>query len=266
MRLSGSPRSAFSSRVPRLAMTAVVAALTLPLAGCFLPNDPIPAGIAMPPAYRAGPRHADAALPSVVWWRGFGSRELTALVEEALTSNFDIAAAVARIVQADANSRIAGAALLPVVDLNGSATRSRASQTTGGGGRRRRFGRARQLTAPRSAPATRSTSGARTAPRSAPPKSSPSPAASIARSSRSPRSSASPIRISWCCRRRIGCASRATTSPPPRASTTWSSSASTSAPRPRSTPRSRKASSTPSALRSRRWSRPCGRTSPRSRC
>ena len=60
--------------------------------------------------------------------------ELTALIEEALTSNFDVAAAVARIVQADANARIAGAALLPVVDLNGSATRSRSSQTTGGGG------------------------------------------------------------------------------------------------------------------------------------
>ena len=45
------------------------------------------------------------ALPSVVWWRGFGSKELTDLIEEALTSNFDVAAAVARIVQADANSR-----------------------------------------------------------------------------------------------------------------------------------------------------------------
>ena len=73
----------------------------------------------MPPAYRAGPRHADAALPSVVWWRGFRSKELTDLIEEALTSNFDVAAAVARIVQADANARVAGAALLPVVDLNG---------------------------------------------------------------------------------------------------------------------------------------------------
>ena len=49
----------------------------------------------------------------------FASKELTDLIEEALTSNFDVAAAVARIVQADANSRVAGAALLPIVDLNG---------------------------------------------------------------------------------------------------------------------------------------------------
>ena len=109
--------------------------LALPLAGCFLPNEIIPA------AHRPSRRpiaparaNADAALPSVVWWRGFRSKELTDLIEEALTSNFDVAAAVARIVQADAKSRIAGAALLPIVDLNASATRSRASQTTGSGG------------------------------------------------------------------------------------------------------------------------------------
>jgi NodT family efflux transporter outer membrane factor (OMF) lipoprotein len=108
--------------------------LVAPLSGCFLPNNIIPAGIPIPGRYREAPRHPDAALPSVVWWRGFGSKELTDLIEESLTSNFDVAAAVARIVQADANSRVIGAALLPIVDLNASATRSRASQTTGGGG------------------------------------------------------------------------------------------------------------------------------------
>ena len=133
MRRSESRRSVFSRRVPRLAATGIAILLAQPLAGCFLHDDNIPAAIEMPQAYRAGPRHADAALPSVVWWRGFGSRELTALIEEALTSNFDVAVAVARIVQADANARIAGAALLPVVDLNATATRQRASQSGGGG-------------------------------------------------------------------------------------------------------------------------------------
>src|SRR5215203_1409896 len=133
MRRSESQRLIFSWRLRRLAVPAAVLALTQPLAGCLLPNEIIPAAIPLPPAYRAGPRHADAALPSVVWWRGFGSKELTALIEESLTSNFDVAAAVARIVQADATSRVAGAALLPIVDLNGSATRQRASQSGGGG-------------------------------------------------------------------------------------------------------------------------------------
>ena len=131
MRREESRRSVFSRRVPRLAATGIAILLAQPLAGCFLRDENIPAAIEIPPAYRAGPRHADAALPSVVWWRGFGSRELTALTEEALTSNFDVAAAVAKIVQADANARIAGAALLPVVNLNGSATRTRSSQTGG---------------------------------------------------------------------------------------------------------------------------------------
>jgi len=120
--------------VRRLAAVAVVIALTLPLAGCFLGSIEVPAALDIPRSYRAGPRNADAALPSVVWWRGFRSRELTDLIEEALTSNFDVAVAVARIVQADAQSRIAGAPLLPIVNLNGSATRSVSSQTTGSGG------------------------------------------------------------------------------------------------------------------------------------
>src|SRR5215207_6205873 len=133
MRRSESQRLIFSWRLRRLSVPAVVLALTQPLAGCLLPNEIIPAAIPLPPAYRAGPRHADAALPSVVWWRGFGSKELTSLMEESLTSNFDVAAAVARIVQADANSRVAGEALLPTVNFKGNATRSRASQSTSGG-------------------------------------------------------------------------------------------------------------------------------------
>ena len=103
----------------------------MPLAGCLLHDEHTPTGIEMPPAYRAGPRNADAALPSVVWWRGFGSNELSSLVEESLTSNFDVAAAVARIVQADAQSRIVGSALLPIVNFNADTSRGSSSQTTG---------------------------------------------------------------------------------------------------------------------------------------
>ena len=79
------------------------------------------------------PHDQDAALPSVIWWRGFRDKQLIALIEEGLTSNLDIAAAVARILQADATSRIAGAPLVPAIDFNANATRSRGSRTTGGG-------------------------------------------------------------------------------------------------------------------------------------
>jgi multidrug efflux system outer membrane protein len=137
MRRSESQRLDLFRRGRRLVAIPVAIILALPLAGCLLDTEQIAAAINIPNAYRAGPRNADAALPSVVWWRGFRSKELTDLIEEALTSNFDVAAAVARIVQADAQSRIAGAPLLPIVDLNSSVTRSVSSQTTGsdGGGR-----------------------------------------------------------------------------------------------------------------------------------
>jgi NodT family efflux transporter outer membrane factor (OMF) lipoprotein len=133
MRPFVSQRFALRGSVRRLTAAGLAVALALPLAGC-LSNEIVPAAIDIPKAYRAGPRNADAALPSVVWWRGFRSKELTDLIEEALTSNFDVAAAVARIVQADAQSRIAGSALLPIVDLNADATRSVSSRTTGSRG------------------------------------------------------------------------------------------------------------------------------------
>src|SRR5262249_47252247 len=74
----------------------------------------------------------EAALPPLAWWRGFRSAELSELMEEARTSNLDIAAAIARIVQADALARQAGAALLPNITGSASDTRSRPSATTAG--------------------------------------------------------------------------------------------------------------------------------------
>jgi NodT family efflux transporter outer membrane factor (OMF) lipoprotein len=100
------------------------------LGGCFVGVERPDAALDIPPAYREAPRRTDAALPSVHWWRGFRSRELTTLIEEALTSNLDISVAVARIVQADANARVAGSALLPTVDFAASATRSRSAGST----------------------------------------------------------------------------------------------------------------------------------------
>src|SRR5215510_4040047 len=108
--------------------------LTLPLGGCLLTgNMPDPA-IDIPPSYTYGPRKpvaAEAAVPTIDWWRNFRSRELTEVIEAAREGNLDIAAAVARIIQADANARIVGAALLPIIDFNGTAQHSQQSKTTG---------------------------------------------------------------------------------------------------------------------------------------
>lgn len=103
------------------------------LSGCISIDRP-ELGIVIPRAYQTAHGAPHAALPRLDWWRNFRSTELTKLVEEAQTANFDIAAAVARITQADAQSKVVGSALLPSVDLDASATRTRASQANRGGG------------------------------------------------------------------------------------------------------------------------------------
>jgi len=118
-------------------LAAVLQALciTVPLGGCLLTADKIDPALDVPVSYEHGPRNpaaADAAVPSLDWWRGFRSKELTELIEEARSANLDIAVAIAQIVQADAQSRIAGAPLLPGVTLNGSAERLRPSETLSG--------------------------------------------------------------------------------------------------------------------------------------
>jgi NodT family efflux transporter outer membrane factor (OMF) lipoprotein len=110
--------------------------LMLTLGGCLLSDRPDPA-LDIPQSYDGSsrnPKIAEAALPKLDWWRGFRSRELTEIIEQTREANLDIAAAVARIVQADAQSRIAGSALLPDISLDASAVRSRASQSNGTGG------------------------------------------------------------------------------------------------------------------------------------
>ena len=119
-----------------------VIALLPALAACVLNGKRPDPAIDVPDSYRQARGAPHAALPALDWWREFRSPELTVLMEEAQLANFDIGAAVARILQADAQARIAGAPLLPLVTGSGSATRSQASIATGtgagGGGNRRR--------------------------------------------------------------------------------------------------------------------------------
>jgi outer membrane protein, multidrug efflux system len=64
--------------------------------------------------------------PGAEWWRGFQSEQLNAYIAQAEQANDDLRAAIARIHQADAQRRIAGAPLLPSLELQTSATRARA--------------------------------------------------------------------------------------------------------------------------------------------
>ena len=105
--------------------------VALPLGGCNLGPDYQRPQLEMPVEFRATPATQEAAWPSEDWWRGFRSPELTELIEAARAENLDIAAAVARVRQADAQVRIAGAPLLPSVNASGSASWQQAGATKG---------------------------------------------------------------------------------------------------------------------------------------
>jgi len=101
--------------------------------GCVLTQDVPDPALDIPNAYRAARQNDSGAAPTLDWWRGFRSRELTDLMEEAQTVNLDIAAAVARFKQADAQARVAGAALLPSLSGSGQETYSRTSGSSSSG-------------------------------------------------------------------------------------------------------------------------------------
>jgi NodT family efflux transporter outer membrane factor (OMF) lipoprotein len=63
--------------------------------------------------------------PTTEWWRGFASSDLDEFIGQAQRANDDLRAAIARVQQADAQRRIAGAPLLPALDAHAQATRAR---------------------------------------------------------------------------------------------------------------------------------------------
>ncbi len=117
-------------RVTRWLAAACIAASS---AGCVLTQDIPDPALDIPERYKSATLADHDGRPSLDWWRGFRSRELTDLMEEAQTVNLDIAAAVARIRQADAQARETGAALLPTLTGNGQETYSRTSGASASG-------------------------------------------------------------------------------------------------------------------------------------
>jgi NodT family efflux transporter outer membrane factor (OMF) lipoprotein len=103
---------------------AFVLFFTMSLLGCSLLENPNPKlAIETPASYRAA-RAGPAPAPATDWPREFRSSELTRLSVDAQAGNFDIAAALARIVEAEGQAEIAGAAQYPTVDADVNAART----------------------------------------------------------------------------------------------------------------------------------------------
>jgi NodT family efflux transporter outer membrane factor (OMF) lipoprotein len=89
--------------------------------------------VATPVAWQnAPPGGVSAEWPAPDWWHSFGSAQLDDYIARAQSGNDDIAAAIARVRQADALARIAGAALLPTLDAGATASRQRQLIPIGG--------------------------------------------------------------------------------------------------------------------------------------
>src|SRR3954468_7475515 len=98
-------------------------AACLALAGCAVQKPPTGAAAIAPQAARqipnswAGPHRSGDVVPN--WVRTFDDPELTALVEDAVSRNPDLAAPAARVEASRAAVRVAAASLYPQIALKG---------------------------------------------------------------------------------------------------------------------------------------------------
>ncbi|AQR74529.1 efflux transporter outer membrane subunit [Sphingomonas sp. LM7] len=116
----------------------LVATIALPafLAACA----PVPQ-LGARPEIRAGDSYAASqtfapaatasAWPTANWWGDYGDAQLTALIEEGLADSSDLAGAAARLRSAQAYAQQAGAARLPSIGLEASATEAKQSYNNG---------------------------------------------------------------------------------------------------------------------------------------
>jgi NodT family efflux transporter outer membrane factor (OMF) lipoprotein len=106
---------------------AAAAAVALAIGGCSLgpayhrPSIPPPPAWSTPTASQM-----PQGWPSADWWSGFHSAELARLMASGRAANDDLAAAIARVREADYQVTISTAPLLPSLDGDASGTRQRA--------------------------------------------------------------------------------------------------------------------------------------------
>nr|WP_283101007.1 efflux transporter outer membrane subunit [Pseudomonas sp. MWU13-2517] len=98
--------------------------MCLSLSACSGSPPAVDNGIAPPTAWQYAEREA-AQASNQRWWTQFGSASLNRLIDQARRDSFDVAAAMARVRQAQASAVIAGAPLWPEVKFNLTASREK---------------------------------------------------------------------------------------------------------------------------------------------
>jgi len=80
---------------------------------------------------RSFPATGDAPWPAQDWWQGYGDAQLNTLIAEALAESPDLAAATARVAQAEGYAQQAGAARLPTLGVTGNVAVTKQSYNNG---------------------------------------------------------------------------------------------------------------------------------------
>lgn len=119
------------SKWPRAVRAFLAGALGCGISGCTLESGNPPLNPPLPTAFETPAQAGAPVWPAADWWRGFNNNELNGLVADAQRANPDLGAAAARVLQADAQVRVAGATLIPLLDFSADVNRSRSAQLGG---------------------------------------------------------------------------------------------------------------------------------------
>ncbi len=101
-------------------MKSIVSIMALALGACasVAPTQHPDIAVDVPPTWADG-----SGTPLQHWWAQLGDARLDSLVQQALSGNLDLRIAAARLEQAQAQARIAGAPLQPGIALGGSGSK-----------------------------------------------------------------------------------------------------------------------------------------------
>lgn len=103
-------------QAPHLLTPALAALL---IAGCAITEPVARPDLPLPSSWAEAIDEPQATAPLDGWWKAFGSNQLEALIDEALTASPDLKIQAERVAQAEIALRIAGASLFPSLELGG---------------------------------------------------------------------------------------------------------------------------------------------------
>ncbi|MCA9470617.1 MAG: efflux transporter outer membrane subunit [Nitrospirales bacterium] len=115
----------------------VLAWVLLSLSGCLVGPDYRPPSVDVPSDWNVMTLNGDStavpisshAVPDAAWWQAFENEELSRFITLAVENNHDLRQASFRVMEGRALTIAAGAGLYPQVNVNGSYSRNRRSET-----------------------------------------------------------------------------------------------------------------------------------------